>query len=102
MTRMAALLVTVAGLAAGLTGCGWVEWPPPGHAPRLANPPASRPADGGRAGSSPAFVGASAVIVGKGDTVYALSRRHGVSVRAIIEANRLEPPYLLRIGQRSR
>ncbi len=39
------------------------------------------------------------VIVGKGDTVYALSRRHKVSVRAIIDANRLAPPYHLLVGQ---
>lgn len=35
----------------------------------------------------------------KGDTVYALARRHNVSVRALIEANGLRPPYHLYPGQ---
>lgn len=47
-----------------------------------------------------AFVGASAVTVGKGDTVYALSRRHRVPVSAIIRTNKLTPPYILQVGQR--
>lgn len=46
------------------------------------------------------FRNASAVIVGKGDTVYALSRRHGVDIRAIIEANDLSAPFHLNVGQR--
>lgn len=73
-----------------LSACGWAEWPPP-DGPRAANRPAT--------GSS-AFIGASAVTVGKGDTVYGLSRRHRVSARNIIEANNLRPPYHLRVGQR--
>ncbi|MBO6520960.1 MAG: LysM peptidoglycan-binding domain-containing M23 family metallopeptidase [Rhodospirillales bacterium] len=51
-------------------------------------------------GSADAFVGASAVKVGRGDTVYELSRRHRVPVPAIIRANNLKPPYLLNVGQR--
>ncbi len=47
-----------------------------------------------------AFRGATAVTVGRGDSVYALSRRHGVSIRAIIVANGLAPPFHLRVGQR--
>lgn len=92
--------------------CSWAEWPPP----QWQGPPApvGRPAPGAQASlppaatarpstgprSDPGFVGASAVRVGKGDTVYALSRRHRVAVRAIIDANGLKPPYHLRIGQR--
>ena len=34
-----------------------------------------------------------------GDTVYAIARRNGVSVRNIIALNELSPPYLLRVGQ---
>ncbi|MEE8351680.1 MAG: M23 family metallopeptidase [Rhodospirillales bacterium] len=82
--------------------CGNVEWPPRGYGyeagPRDINtppPPSSTPPS-----SSRAFVGASAVIAGRGDTVYALSRRHQVPVRAIIQANRLRPPYHLEKGQR--
>ncbi len=38
--------------------------------------------------------------VARGDTLYALAQRHEVSVRSIIEANRLTPPYALAAGQR--
>ena len=92
MSKSAFALMAFFALAAS-AGCGWVEWPPPGSRPRAVNLPPP-------AGSSPLFVAADAVRVGKGDTVYALSRRHRVSVRAIIEANRLGPPYHLRVGQR--
>jgi formylglycine-generating enzyme required for sulfatase activity len=43
---------------------------------------------------------AGSVLVVRGDSIYGLSRRHGVSARAIINANGLKPPYHLRIGQR--
>ena len=43
---------------------------------------------------------ASTIRVARGDTVYAISRRHHVSVRSIIEANGLTPPYQLNAGQR--
>ena len=39
------------------------------------------------------------VKVEAGDTVYALSRRYGIAVRDIIQANNLVPPYHLLIGQ---
>jgi murein DD-endopeptidase MepM/ murein hydrolase activator NlpD len=41
-----------------------------------------------------------AVQVRKGDTLYAISRRHGVPLRDLIEVNRLRVPYLLAVGQR--
>lgn len=40
--------------------------------------------------------------VAKGETVYALSRRFNVGVREIIDANNLQPPFKLLIGQRLR
>lgn len=40
------------------------------------------------------------ITVRKGDTIYALSRRHDVTVRAIIHANKLKAPYLLYPGQK--
>ena len=81
-------------------GCGWVEWPPPA-AKRSAVSPPPRPASASSGPQSDRlFVGATRVTVGKGDSVYALARRHRVSTRAIIDANRLRPPYLLRPGQR--
>ena len=38
--------------------------------------------------------------VRKGDTIYALSRRHDVTVRSLIRINNLKPPYLLYPGQK--
>ena len=41
-------------------------------------------------------------VVGRGDTVYGIARRHDTGVRAIIEVNALKPPYRLVVGQRLR
>jgi murein DD-endopeptidase MepM/ murein hydrolase activator NlpD len=46
------------------------------------------------------FTGAESVTARAGDTVYGLSQRHQVSQRALIEINRLQPPYQLVPGQR--
>jgi murein DD-endopeptidase MepM/ murein hydrolase activator NlpD len=35
----------------------------------------------------------------QGDTVYTLSRQHGIPLRELIEANKLTPPYALKPGQ---
>jgi murein DD-endopeptidase MepM/ murein hydrolase activator NlpD len=40
--------------------------------------------------------------VAKGDSVYGLARRYQVPIRAIIDANDLEPPYTLYVGQEIR
>src|SRR5690606_8809325 len=42
------------------------------------------------------------VVVQPGDTVYALARRYNRPVRAIIDDNGLQPPYLLQTGQHIR
>ena len=34
------------------------------------------------------------------ETVYAISRRYGVPVRSLLVINRLQPPYILKLGQR--
>ncbi len=85
---------TVAFLAAAtvllLGACGTVDMTPRAH------PHGSVSGGGG----SSAFVGAQRVRVAKGDTVYAISRRHRVPMRAIIESNDLKPPYTLYVGQR--
>jgi murein DD-endopeptidase MepM/ murein hydrolase activator NlpD len=39
-------------------------------------------------------------VVQAGDTLYGISRRHNIPVRAVIDANRLEPPYIVQPGQR--
>jgi murein DD-endopeptidase MepM/ murein hydrolase activator NlpD len=46
-----------------------------------------------------ALSSARSVSVRPGDTVYAISRRTGVPVRAIIVANQLTPPFILQPGQ---
>jgi murein DD-endopeptidase MepM/ murein hydrolase activator NlpD len=85
-------------LALVLGGCGYAEWPPPPDSPSDVN--ARSRTSSSTPQTSGAFRNASAVYVGKGDTVWALSKRHGVSMRAIIEANSLRPPFLLNVGQR--
>ena len=86
MTGTRAFCFVAAGVL--LAGCGWMEWPPPSDQPRAAaQAPQSRAA-------------ATSVIAASGDTVYDIARRHRVSVRAVIEANNLRPPYRLRAGQR--
>jgi len=101
--------LTAASLLAALLmgGCGWAEWPPPSRGRAVSVPPAAvqaapapRPEGQAVDGSARVFVGAESVTVGAGDTVYGISRRHQVSQRALIEINRLEPPYRLVPGQR--
>lgn len=38
------------------------------------------------------------VTVLAGDTLYDISRRHNVNLRALIETNRMQPPYALNVG----
>lgn len=40
------------------------------------------------------------VIVRRGDSLYGIARDRGVALRALIDANRLQPPYLIHPGQR--
>ena len=77
-----------------LGACGWVEWPPQDEKPRASNRPQTLNP------SSSAFTNAITITVGKGDTVHGLSRRHRVSARAIIDANKLRAPYVISSGQR--
>ena len=72
-----------------LCACGWVEVGDPG---KTARPPqASEPRK--------AVSGDARIRVRKGDSVYLISRRHGVAMRDIIERNGLAAPYRLREGQ---
>lgn len=50
-------------------------------------------------GSSGTLEGVYATVE-RGDSVYVIARRHGTTMRAIIDANRLTPPYVLQPGQR--
>ena len=88
-----------------LTACGAAEWPPrsSGGGASSAQPQRSVSSSQTRAtrqGSDLVFIGANAVRVGPGDTLYSISRRHRVSLRALIEANGLEPPFTLQVDQR--
>ena len=90
----------------GLAGCdrGWRQTPYPaaGQQPGAATSPASAPSRGEAApsrSSLSALSSARSVSVRPGDTVYAISRRTGVPVRAIIVANQLTPPFILQPGQ---
>lgn len=38
-------------------------------------------------------------VVQKGESAWTISRAHGIPVQALIDANGLEPPYTIRIGQ---
>lgn len=72
-----------------LSACGGLSFPVTNDAPRSINRP-----------SADLFINATAVKVGRGDTVYSIARRHKLSPRALIDANNLRPPYALTIGQR--
>lgn len=50
----------------------------------------------------PAPPAGQVIVVRRGDTLFDLSRAHQVSMRALIDANGLTPPYHLQIGQRLR
>lgn len=130
LLRPAAALLLVAGLAAcSRSGPAPVIYgggespvlapvpPPKPPAPRASASPArpapartgaapSRTTSGAAPAAPPAVRsedpadGAGVVTVQAGDTVYAISRRYKVPVRAIIDRNRLAPPYRLRVGQR--
>ncbi|HUI18976.1 MAG TPA: LysM peptidoglycan-binding domain-containing M23 family metallopeptidase [Alphaproteobacteria bacterium] len=81
-------LALLAGL---LTGCGFLAVP----APKEAVAPAAAPV---AAAPAPAAAPGT-VIVQPGDSVYSIARRNNTPIRAIIEANHLEPPFALRAGQ---
>lgn len=54
-----------------------------------------------RTPGSPAPAGGS-VVVERGDTLYAIARRHGVAVADLARWNGLQPPYTIYPGQRLR
>lgn len=105
--RMRNHAASVLMLCLTLAGCGYAEWPPRSRGPvdvNRAPAPQTRQEPVAVQETAPqipsSFRNATAVIVGDGDTVYALSRRHSVSTRAIIDANELAPPFHLIVGQR--
>ena len=61
--------------------------------------PAVNPGSGSRGSSSPAASGGSHTVV-RGETLYSIGRRYGVSADAIVQANGMRNPNALRVGQR--
>ena len=92
MTRLCAITLLL-----GLTACGNLQWPP-SSGPALSNPPNT--ASRGAIRQAPQKRTGGMVIVKRGDSLYSLSRRHKVSLRGLIVANNVRPPYKLRPGQR--
>lgn len=82
-----AVLIAVTALL--LAGCAMSSPPRALNAPRQSASVSSAPANG-------------IVVVRPGDNVYQISQRYGVTPRAIIDANGLRPPYLLRPGDQIR
>jgi murein DD-endopeptidase MepM/ murein hydrolase activator NlpD len=91
--------------------------PPPAKPGSLATAPRAAPVapvtvtavqpDASSAGAAvyapaQATLGQGVHVVARGDTLYAVSRRYRVPVRAIIDHNGLRPPYPLKVGQRLR
>ncbi len=89
--------VIAIGVLLGLTACGSLQWPP-SSGPALSNPPNT--ASRGAVREAPRKRTGGMVIVKRGDSLYSLSRRHKVSLRGLIVANNVRPPYRLRPGQR--
>ncbi len=94
-----------------LSGCGayYDERGPGGHADARARAPAAQAPSGATGDFTPVPPPGAATIplpadgvhvVVRGNTVYSISRLYGVPVRAVIEANDLQPPYLLKVGDR--
>lgn len=90
--------LTLAALTLGLAAC---ERPPTlmivGPGPSAS---AGRTASAAARPTTAAPTGAQSIEVQKGDTLYGLARRHNVAIQGLIAANGLQPPYLLRVGQK--
>ena len=94
--------VEVQALAPQAAGQQQAAPPPPAPRPAAAavqpaatQQAAAQPATGGRI---PAPAGGR-YVVASGDSLYGIARRFGLPVRAVIDANDLQPPYALTIGQ---
>lgn len=91
-----------------LAGCGQQAPAPVVFGHQSGSLPQAVPFGGGNPQSSAAAIRVApeavpdGVTVQPGDTVYALSRRYNRPVRAIIDDNNLQPPYVLQPGQHLR
>lgn len=100
--RLVMLLLLLAS-----SGCGWVDFGAHGGSRRPSTTTARVPLPLPRPSDEP--VGTSSetpdpryrtITVARGDTIEALSLRHGVPVYALVDANHLAPPFELQPGQR--
>lgn len=109
VTRFARTLGLLTGLVAVTSACGMFYDYSGRHRSTPSRAPASQPAASAPGdesfeavpppGTPSISVPASGMHkVERGNTVYSISRLYGVPVRAIIEANDLRPPYLLKVG----
>ena len=73
-------------------GCGSVDLGTHGRGPSSGVGTSSEQSGAGNQGGT--------VIVQRGDSLYAISKRIGVPMRALIDANRLKPPYKLYVGRK--
>lgn len=111
MIRLAVLAPLLLLLAACGSNEGYIPRETPPEAPGL---PARNPYRGGDAAALPtvspivpaptATAGLTVVdggryVVRRGDTVFGIARQFEVPLRSVIDANGLQPPYSLRIGQ---
>ena len=97
MNRLTGFLVTKLGVSRAVAALFLAALIVAGCAKHVPAPVRFKgsPAQSGALGT-----GAKVVFARHGDTVYAIARRTGRSVRAIIDHNRLRPPYHLSRGQR--
>ncbi len=90
-------------LLAACSGNDPATWGPPRATP-VPTPPAQtqplpKPAPAPPEPGKLVSVNAQTITVGGGETLYAIARRTGASVRDLVDANALEPPYALQAGQ---
>lgn len=105
-------ILTVIGLAAVVAGCArWYDDDDDGAAQPAPQPATAHSAAAGDGAFVPVpppgarqipIPGSGIHTVVRGNTVYSISRLYGVPVRSIIETNHLQPPYLLKLGERLR
>jgi murein DD-endopeptidase MepM/ murein hydrolase activator NlpD len=79
-------------IAAGLAACDWVWDAPESGARRTALAPLPPPGSLGRAHPD-------SIVVQPGQTLFDVARLYDIPTRAVIDANRLEPPYRLIAGR---
>jgi len=89
------------------SGCGWVDFGAHGGSRRPSTTTARVPVPVARPTENRAESGLETpdaryrtITVAQGETIEALSLRHGVPVYALVDANHLAPPFKLRPGQR--